>query len=132
MEEGEGKEGLRIVKDGAAKGEANDKGGEEAIDVSDLSGGAVLKLEVQVPLVAFEGNFESALARLVDVRDAIEDWGEYLSAGDAPAWVLYGRIHSEVEVVYAALCEFLNRRNLDGEGDDDGSTREGGKVGGES
>lgn len=120
MDEEERKDGLRIVKGEASGGDGNDKGREEEVEQTDLSGGAALKLEIQVPLVALDGNFESALARLVDVRDAIEDWGEYLSAGDAPAWVLYGRIHPEIEAVYAALCEFLNRRAPDHVEEDDG------------
>jgi len=120
MDEQGRKEGLKIVRNEASGEDGNDKDGEEEIEETDLSGGGTLKLEVEVPLVAFDGDCVSALARLVDARDAIEEWGEYLSAGDTPAWVLYGRLHSEVETIYAALCEFLNRRAPDPGEDEDG------------
>lgn len=130
MDERERKDGLRIVK-GEAPGEMeNDKGGEEEFEETDLSGGAAFKLEVQVPLVALDGDFESALARLGELENGIEEWREYLRLGDAAAWVLYGRLHAEVEVLYAALCEFLDRRADDEGEDDDGSGGGGGEVGG--
>lgn len=128
MEEGDGKEGLRIVRNEGSEGEGAEEVGDQG-QGEDWGGGVVWKLEVEVPVVVLDGDVGRALERLGDFENAVEEWSEYLRLGDAAAWVLYGRICGELELVHAVLCGFLNRKAFE-EGEDDDGSGGGGEVGG--